>query len=405
VTDTAHIGTDRRRASRGTTRRRWRIAVELLLAVGICLAGYFFAAPWFRLYEAKVAVAVLRFVGVRDVSDVLPEHILIFRGPGDTLAGQVTTSCSSLLTVMGLTALAFAVLRSRRMHAFVGLAVAVSAVVVANSVRLVLSALAGLWWGNPAMTLFHDWVGTIWALVATLGGFLLMVWVALPAAERAEQDVAGRHTARRPTSWARPGLGYRADQPPAPATSRRSLAGYAHRYLLPRGVSRRLAARREAGRIDYRIGHLHPEERIDTVRRLAEDGLGAHTASLLAVATHEVDVAVLDALADAIAARQWEPVVNDRVGALRLWARGWLLSRRLSADEAAHAEPVADHLTLPGLLSARDRGDDDTLLIRTALPRPPVPAGRTAPSRPPRRSSPRSFARPGRGTYHQPEDA
>jgi exosortase/archaeosortase family protein len=405
----AHRRAGRRWAPSATARRRHAFVVELLVAVGICLAGYFYAAPWFRLLEAEWAVAVLHLIGIRDVSDVLPEHILIFRGPGDTLAGEITTSCSSLLTVVGLTALTVAVMRDRRMHAVLGLSVAVVAVLVANNVRLVLSALAGLWWGSPAMTLFHDWVGTIWALVATLLGFLLMVWVALPAAQRAEQDVAGRHTARRPTSWARPGLGYRADQVEAPLGSRRSGTALVHRYLLPRRVSRRMAARREAGRIDYRIGHLHPDERIDTVRRLVADGLGAHTASLLAVATYDDDTRVLDALAEAVAARQWEPVVNDRVAGLRLWARGWLLSRRVAtagtAKDAAPAErpaPAARPAVPP---SPADDGpqDDDTRLIRTPRPRPPRHRN-ASPARPPRRPAPRSFARPVPGSASPSED-
>ena len=379
------------------SRRRSTVGLELVIAVAICLVGYFFAAPWFRLYEARAAVAVLRLFGVEDVSAVVPEQILMFRANGDVLAGVVTTSCSSLLTVVGLTALAVAVMRGRRMYAVLGLVAATSAVLVANHVRLVLSALAGLTWGSPAMTLFHDWVGTLWALAATLFGFLLMVYVALPTAQRAEQDVAGRHTARRPTGWARPGLGYRAAEVRGASGRRGTLARYVHRYLLPRWASRRLAARREAGRIDYRIGYLEPAERIAAVRRLAADGLGAHTASLLAVATYEDDVEVVDALAEAVAARQWEPVTNDRVAALRLWAHGWLFGRRITAERmlAAYAAeehpPEADSLTSPDLLPYPIGGDDETLVIQTARPRPPLPR-RTARSS--TRLSPRSFARP-----------
>jgi hypothetical protein len=221
------------------------------------------------------------------------------------------------------------VLRSRRLHALAGLAAAVAGVVVLNDLRLAASTLAGLWWGHGALVLFHDWAGTIWTFASTLAGFLLMVCLTLPAAERAEQNVAGHHTARRPSSWARPGLGYRLPEldDVAPGRRRRTLTGLVHRYLLPRRVSRRLAARRETGRIDYRIGHLPAEERGARVRALAGAGLGVHTATLLAVATYEQDPRVLDALAEVVAARQWEPVVNDRVAALRLWARGWLFHR------------------------------------------------------------------------------
>ncbi|MGY1802970.1 exosortase/archaeosortase family protein [Blastococcus sp. SYSU D00922] len=353
-----------------SAQRRWVVVVELLVAVAICLAGYFWASTWFREQEGALAVLVLHLFGVDEVSSIMPGHILMFRGDGEVLDGVVTTSCSSLLTVMGLTALNVAVMRSRRGHALLGLLAAVVAVVIANNVRLTLSALAGLWWGAPAMTLFHDWIGTLWALATTLGGFLVMVAVTLPAAERAEQDVAGRHTARRPSSWARPGLGYRAMQPVDPARSGWSLAGFMHRRVLPRALSRRMAAKREAGRIDYRIGHQPRDERIATIQRLVDDGLGAHTASLLAVATYEDDVEVIDALAEAVAARQWEPVTNDRIAALRLWARGWLLGRRT-------AEPVAPV------------EDDETDVVAIAAGMPPVPAARA-----PRRPQPRSFARP-----------
>jgi carbamoyl-phosphate synthase large subunit len=117
-----------------------------------------------------------------------------------------------------------------------------------------------------------------------------------------------------------------------------------YRYVLPSRVARWMGARREAGRIDYRIGHLPSAERAARVRALADDGLGAHAASLVAVATYDDDPAVLDALATSIAARQWEPVTDSRVAALRLWARGWLLQhpeRDVAPASAAEPPPPA----------------------------------------------------------------
>jgi exosortase/archaeosortase family protein len=368
---------------RGGARRRFAVLLELMVAVAICLLGYRYGARWFKEHEASWTVAVLRLLGEQRVSDAIPGHILMFRPGGEVLDGEVTTSCSSILTVIGLVALTVAVLRKRRWHAVYGLAVGLVAVVVANDLRLIASTLAGLHWGKPAMILFHDWVGTIWTLGFTLIGFLIMVCLTLPTSERAEQDVAGRHTARRPDSWARPGLGYRVEDLDTPAgRRRRSFTGLMHRYVLPRALSRRLAARREAGRIDYRIGHLPPEERAAVVRVLVADGLGAHTASLLAVATYERDVAVLDALADAIAARQWEPVTNDRIAAIRLWARGWLLGRRSVTAAPQLFEPEQDD---------QPWDDDDTAVIAVGTT-PPVPAPRAVV--PPSRQAPRSFARP-----------
>lgn len=416
---TAPRGVRGRLVLSGGVRRRFAVLVELLVAVAITLGGYYLGAPWFKTHEAEWTVRLLKLLGEDRVSSALPRHILMFRPGGEVLDGEVTTSCSSILTVVGLTALAAVVLRRRRWHALYGLSVALVAVVIANVLRLMASTLAGVYWGRPAMIGFHDWVGTIWTLASTLVGFLIMVWLTLPTPERAEQDVAGRHTARRPNSWARPGLGYRVEDLESPAGShRRSFTGLMHRYVLPRAVSRRLGARREAGRIDYRIGHLPPEERAAAVRVLVADGLGAHVASLLAVATYERDVVVLDALADAVAARQWEPLTNDRVAAVRLWARGWLLARRTAADRPVSREDEPGH----GDDGHGDDGDDTAVLpLRTTPPVPvPVPRAARPPGPPPagtlsagtpsagtpsaHRSTPRSFARPSPGGASLPED-
>ncbi|WP_369131742.1 ATP-grasp domain-containing protein [Modestobacter sp. I12A-02662] len=332
----------RRRRSSG--RRLVPVLLDLLLAAMICTVGFHFAAGFLQRSEARWVAQVLDLVGVDSVSGSLPRHLLVFRPQGEIIVAEITESCSSILSVLGLTALTVTVLRGRRHHAIAGLVVAVAALLALNHLRLVGSTLAGLLWGAPALVLFHDWVGTVWNLASTLVGFLLMVCITLPTAERAEQDVAGRHTARRPDSWARPGLGYRLPGGRTPVISRRwNLTGIMYRHVLPRPVARWLAARREAGRIDYRIGHLPPAERADRVRALAADGLGAHAASLVAVATYDDDPSVLDVLAEAVAARQWEPVTGPRVAALRLWARGWL------QHPAADAVRPSD-ATLPVLL-------------------------------------------------------
>jgi exosortase/archaeosortase family protein len=321
-------GRHRLRRPHRSNRRLVSVLLDLVLAIVICAAGFRYGSGFLQVHEARWVADVLDLVGVGSVSGSLPRHVLVFRPDGEIILAEVTASCSSILSVLGLTALTAVVLRGRRQHAVAGLVVAVAALLVLNHLRLVASVLAGLLWGTPALVLFHDWVGTIWNLAATLGGFLLMVCITLPTAERAEQDVAGQHTAQRPDSWARPGLGYRLPEGGSPDVSRRwNMAGLVYRHVLPARVSRWLASRREAARIDYRIGHLPPLERAERVRALAADGLGAHAASLVAVATYDDDPYVLSVLADAVAERQWEPVTGDGVAALRLWARGWLMQR------------------------------------------------------------------------------
>ncbi|WP_448610424.1 exosortase/archaeosortase family protein [Geodermatophilus sp. URMC 60] len=374
----------RSRRPRRSGRRLVPVVFDLALAVVICAVGFRYGAVVLQVHEARWVADVLNLVGVDSVSSSLERHVLVFRPDGEIILAEVTESCSSILSVLGLTALTAVVLRGRRQHAVAGLVVAVAALLALNHLRLVGSTVAGLVWGTPALVLFHDWVGTVWNLAATLGGFLLMVCITLPTAERAEQDVAGRHTARRPDSWARPGLGYRLAEEDVRAASRRlNLTGLMYRYVLPKRVARWMGARREAGRIDYRIGHLPPEERAARVRALAGDGLGAHAASLVAVATYDDDPAVLDALAASIAARQWEPVTNHRIAALRLWARGWLLQH---PEQDPVPAPVAEPTAAPRPDVAPDDPEPPTerlprLATRTDL-LPPPPRPRTPVSTP-----------------------
>lgn len=376
---------------RGSARRLLPVGLDILLAALICFVGFRYLTDPLRKLEALGLAQVLSWMEPGRVSTVVPGHVLLFPERGGIIDAVVTPSCSSILSVLGLTALTAVILRGRKLHAVGGLLLAVAALLVLNHLRLLLSALAGMWWSDGALVLFHDWVGTLWNLAATLGGFLLMVWCALPTLERAEQDVAGRHTARRPDSWARPGLGYRAlevEEARQPSRRRTSVTGLLHRYVYPARLSRWLAARRESGRIDYRIGHLPVAARIKRVRSLVADGLGAHTASLVAVATYDEDPLVLDALAEAVAARQWEPVTNHRVAALRLWARGWLLARGPGEgpDDPVLAHADADEVHVLDLTV----GIPAVTVARMAVPRPPPTAGPGGPAR----QRQLSFARP-----------
>jgi exosortase/archaeosortase family protein len=318
---------ERRHRRLGTVRRRWSVIAELLAVAASVVVGYYVLIGRARRLEVRAIADLLHVAGFHRISGALGSTLVIFRPNGETVSASLTPSCSSLMSVLALAALASSVLRRRRVHTFAAFVVAAIMLVAANMLRIGLSAVLGLWLGRPALLLFHDWVGTLWTFAATLAGFLLLVSLTLPTAERAEQDRAGRHTARRPNGWGRTGLGYRV---PALDRSQRNhrptLTGLAMRYLVPGAVRRALAKRREAHRIDYRIGHLSIDQRVGAVVDLAAPGLGVHTASLLAVATYETEAAVLNALANAVVTQQWEPVTSSDVGSLRLWARGWLMS-------------------------------------------------------------------------------
>ena len=58
---------------------------------------------------------------------------------------------------------------------------AVVAVFDGGFLRICSSVVVGLYAGKPSLVLFHDWVGGMIGFAFTLGGFVLMLWMFLPA--------------------------------------------------------------------------------------------------------------------------------------------------------------------------------------------------------------------------------
>ncbi|GIE85970.1 ATP-grasp domain-containing protein [Actinoplanes regularis] len=314
----------RRRRASSTVRRRRLVMLEMAAAVAGCIAGYLLLVDHLRHFEVALAANILGFLGVDRISGVLGNAFVVF-GPGmEPVVAEMSGSCTILSSVLALTALAAVALRERHQALF-GLLAACFFILVANQVRLVLSLLAGRFFAVDALIFFHDWIGSALNFAYTLFGLLIMIGLTMYDAQLAEQDRSGRHTADRPAAWARPGLGHRVPVEAEPKAPRVRVAAFVHRRILPKALSRRLAQNRERRRIDYRVGHEGPGRRAEIVRGLAAKGLSVHTATLLAVAQYETEPMVLDALADAVAERQWEPLHSADVLALRLWARAWLM--------------------------------------------------------------------------------
>lgn len=315
---------ERRWIPAATPLRRQVVLLEMLGAVVGCVGGYLLFIDPVRRFEVTLTSKIIELLGVDRISGALGDSFVVF-GPGmEPVVAEMTGSCSILSSVLALAALAVVALRQRP-QALTGFAAAGVFVLAANQVRLLGSLLAGRYFAVDALVFFHDWIGAVLNFAYTLIGLLIMIGLTMYDAQRAEQDRTGRHTADRPAAWARPGLGHRVPVEEPAREQGLQIAAVVHRRILPKALSRKLARRREQRRIDYRVGHETPARRAATVRELAAKGLGVHTATLLAVASYESDPLVLDALAGAVAARQWEPVAQGDVLALRLWARAWLM--------------------------------------------------------------------------------
>lgn len=194
-----------RRRRPGTARRRNSVVLELLVLTTVYLVAFYLLIDPMRRLEVNTIAWVFQIFGSHGVTVASSTALFIAPAHQRPILANITASCSSLMGILALGALAVAVLRGRRAHTLLAYLVAAGLLFVANVGRMALSALAGLTYGTGALVLFHDWVGTVWNFIATLLGFLLLLYLTLPTAERAEQDRKGRHSAHRPESG--PGSG------------------------------------------------------------------------------------------------------------------------------------------------------------------------------------------------------
>ncbi len=170
-------------------RRRLEVSVALALSIAVALLGFRLLSGPTRTLEQTAVLGL--FSGLRPrvavlgghTFQVLPAHQVAFRA-------YLTPFCSSLVSILALGAIATCVLRGttvRRVFAFIA---AATFVVGCNVLRIAASLWAGLQFGPSGLVLFHDWLGTIFGLLYTLGGFLLMLYLILPSASAQIQRAA-----------------------------------------------------------------------------------------------------------------------------------------------------------------------------------------------------------------------
>jgi exosortase/archaeosortase family protein len=166
----------------------FRVGWRLLIIMGCFLA---LMEP-VRVAEASAAAGLLRLLGM-DVTVQLGTSIQVFPPGHAPFRAVVTPSCSSLSGLLALGFVAGFLPRrpgGRRLRAVF---VAMAAVLTGNVLRIAGSLTVGLVAGRASLVLFHDWVGSVFTFVYTLGGYLLMLYLLLPARAKRPAPVQALH--------------------------------------------------------------------------------------------------------------------------------------------------------------------------------------------------------------------
>jgi exosortase/archaeosortase family protein len=161
--------------------RRLRVFSALSMALAVAMGGFYLLTDATRRLEALLVMGVLRPAGSR--ASVVDGSIFQLLPPDqDAFRAQLTPYCSSLIPILALITIGMFILHGTWARRLVSVTTAAALVLLCNIARISGSLWMGYEFGGNALVLFHDWIGTFFALVYTMAGFFLMLYLLLPSA-------------------------------------------------------------------------------------------------------------------------------------------------------------------------------------------------------------------------------
>ncbi len=179
-----------------------RIPVMAHIAIVTVGIGVLFAVLQvpFRHLEVVAATGLCHLFGFTGIRHPVESYMLIQPSGHAPFWVDIAPTCSSLASILSFVGLAtFVSPRARQgispLRFWSAVAAAAAVLFVGNLLRIVFSMLVGLVAGRISLVLFHNWVGSIFGFASLLAGWVLLLWLILPAPP-------GRHRwwqGRRPT--------------------------------------------------------------------------------------------------------------------------------------------------------------------------------------------------------------
>lgn len=159
------------------------ILLRPVAVIALVMLTFVLGNAAFRQFEAAAATLLLHGLGIPGHRVLLlsSSSIAVFPAAVGPFVAVITPSCSALSALLAIAALSWFVPRARAGRRLGALACALGCVLAGNVLRIAGSIAVGLVHGKPSLVLFHDWVGSLFAFSYTLGGYLLMLFLLLPA--------------------------------------------------------------------------------------------------------------------------------------------------------------------------------------------------------------------------------
>jgi carbamoyl-phosphate synthase large subunit len=171
----------------------WPVLIRVGWRLAVIMGCFLALMEPVRMAEASAAAGLLGLLGVKDVAVQLGTSIQVVPPAHAPFRAVVTPSCSCLSGLLALGFVAGFLPRRPGKRRLPAVFVAMAAVVTGNVLRIAGSLAVGLVAGRASLVLFHDWVGSVFTFVYTLGGYLLMLYLLLPARTKRSASVQDLH--------------------------------------------------------------------------------------------------------------------------------------------------------------------------------------------------------------------
>jgi len=171
--------------------RTGRTMLKVAAVCGGAALGFVLLQARMRSLEAQGALWLLHLVSTRSAFGIAPTTVLVVPRHHAAFDVLITPSCSSLASLLAFACLTPLMPRCPLRRRALAFGTAATVIAVGNVLRIAASIGVGLLAGRASLVLFHDWVGSMFTFVYTMGGYILMLSLLLPR-------TAGQHAAGTP---------------------------------------------------------------------------------------------------------------------------------------------------------------------------------------------------------------
>lgn len=169
-----------------------RTTATFLKVGGICAVaaiGFVLLHEPMRAAEAAISVRLLNVLGFDDIHGVGRTTLLVIPAHRAAFHVLITPSCSSIASVLAFGCLAPLVPSRTSTGRIMAVSATALLIIAGNIVRITASIATGLVAGRGSLILFHDWVGSMFTVVYTLVGYILLLSFLLPERSRVPDPI------------------------------------------------------------------------------------------------------------------------------------------------------------------------------------------------------------------------